>query len=251
MAEKFKTYSGDVDLRNIDIQKLDKWKASLLKHVSPATFNIYQRFLQAAFNIALKWKYINTNPFTEVKKESVDEKRNFFTADELELLLATLDADINNPQKRHIKQSNILFKQYVEFLVNTGLRRNEALALRIEQVDFEKNLIYIERTKGKKYRPIPLTKKAREILLQVGNGLFAKLNADMVTHKFGDILQRIGLQYLKLHSLRHTFATQLVSAGVDIYAVKELLGHQDIRTSMVYAKADTDALQKAVDKLNN
>ncbi len=242
---------GGVDLRRIDIQKLDKWKISLLNKVSSATFNIYQRFLQAAFNIALKWKYLETSPFKEVRKEAVDEHRNFFTEEELTTLLTELVNDINNPQKHHIKISNILFKRYVEFLLNTGLRRNEALMLTSAQVDFDKKLIYIQQTKGKKYRPIPLNHRALEILKDVGSDLFSKLNPDMVTHKFGDILKRIGLSYLKLHSLRHTFATRLVSLGVDIYAVKELLGHQDIRTSMVYAKADTGVLQEAVDKLNS
>jgi integrase/recombinase XerD len=64
-------------------------------------------------------------------------------------------------------------------------------------------------------------------------------------------MKRLNFKGFKLHSLRHTFATRLVSAGVDIYAVKELLGHQDIRTSMVYAKADTETLQRAVDVLKN
>jgi site-specific recombinase XerD len=109
----------------------------------------------------------------------------------------------------------------------------------------------VERTKGKKYRPVLLNKRAREILLEVGDKLFAGLNKGMVTHKFNDIMKRVGLTQFKLHSLRHTFATRLVSAGVDIYAVKELLGHQDIRTSMVYAKANTDTLRNAVERLKN
>ena len=55
----------------------------------------------------------------------------------------------------------------------------------------------------------------------------------------------------RLHSLRHTFATNLVSAGVDIYTVSRLLGHSDIRTSMIYAKVNVDLLQKAVRLLSS
>ncbi len=64
-------------------------------------------------------------------------------------------------------------------------------------------------------------------------------------------MKRLKMTQFKLHSLRHTFATNLVSAGVDILAVKELLGHQDIRTSMVYAKANTETLRNAVELLKN
>ena len=64
-------------------------------------------------------------------------------------------------------------------------------------------------------------------------------------------MKRVGLRQFKVHSLRLTFATRLVSAGVDLYPVKELLGHQDIRTSMVYAKANTDTLLDAVERLKN
>ncbi len=80
---------------------------------------------------------------------------------------------------------------------------------------------------------------------------FADLKPGAVTHKFNDLMKRINLTAFKLHSLRHTFATRLVAAGVDILAVKELLGHQDIRTSMVYAKADTETLRRAVEVLMN
>jgi integrase len=252
VAKTFIEFAGENrNLRSIDIHLLDKWKTKLLNRVSPTTYNIHRRFLHAALNVAVKWGYIEKNPVSVLSKLKIEERRNFFTEEEIQKIFVLMDSDIADPNKKHLLKMNTLFRLYVEFLLNTGLRRNEALNLKIEHVDFGKNLIYIERTKGKKYRPIPLNRRARHVLLELGENLFTKLKPESVSHKFGDMMEHLNLKGFKLHSLRHTFATRLVSAGVDIYAVKELLGHQDIRTSMVYAKADTETLQRAVDALKN
>ena len=55
---------------------------------------------------------------------------------------------------------------------------------------------------------------------------------------------------IKLHSLRHTFATRLIELGVDILTIARLLGHADIKTTMIYAKAELGALRSAVKKLD-
>jgi hypothetical protein len=75
------------------------------------------------------------------------------------------------------------------------------------------------------------------------------LNRNHVSRKFAHYLRKAKLEGFKLHSLRHTFATNLVSAGVDIYAVSRLLGHSDIRTSLIYAKARMETLREAVGRL--
>jgi integrase/recombinase XerD len=58
------------------------------------------------------------------------------------------------------------------------------------------------------------------------------------------------LDGIKLHSLRHTFATRLIELGVDILTIARLLGHADIKTTMIYAKAELGALRSAVKKLD-
>jgi integrase len=57
-----------------------------------------------------------------------------------------LEADINDPAKARYRWINILFRLYLEFLLNTGLRRSEALSPRMKHVDLGKGLIYVERT---------------------------------------------------------------------------------------------------------
>jgi site-specific recombinase XerD len=59
----------------------------------------------------------------------------------------------------------------------------------------------------------------------------------------------VKLEGFKLHSLRHALATNLVSRGVDIYTVSRLLGHSDVKTTLIYAKANLATLERAVTKL--
>ncbi|HAP36547.1 MAG TPA: hypothetical protein DCQ28_11635 [Bacteroidetes bacterium] len=131
----------------------------------------------------------------------------------------------------------------------TGLRRSEALNLQKSDIDFEKNEIIIRRTKTKLLRFIPLHPKAISILINQGEKIFTELRKDYVTKKFVSYLKASELSDLNLHSLRHTFATNLIAKGVDIYTVSRLLGHTDIKTTMVYAKVNTATLQSAIAKL--
>jgi integrase len=130
------------------------------------------------------------------------------------------------------------------------LRRNEALGLRREDIDYAQHIMYLNKTKVKKFRAVPLNTRAMEILSGAGDDVFRTLNKQDVTRKFAYYLKKGGLEGFKLHSLRHTFATMLVSRGVDIYHVSKLLGHSDIRTTMIYGKASVEALRMSVEKLN-
>ena len=94
-------------------------------------------------------------------------------------------------------------------------------------------------------RIVLLNRRANEILVSVGNNLFQDLNKTLVTHKFTYFVKCAGLSGFKLHSLRHTFATRLIAHGIDIDTVSKLLGHSDIRTTMVYAKVRLDLLHSA------
>jgi integrase len=254
-SRKFIAILGDRQLSSIDLETMTQWRSELLrlrddgKRISNTTYNIERRFLHAAFNKAISWGYLKDNPVTDLKMLPVEERRNFLKDEEIKRIFELIDADIADPNKRWNVAYNRRFRLFVEFLLHTGLRRSEALNLRPEHIDLDKGVIYVEKTKSKKSRPIPLNPRAKALLIQAGDDLFSALSVQTVSHKFNDLLKRLGIQGLKLHSLRHTFATRLVQCGADIYAVKELLGHADIRTSMVYAKANVETLRAAVERL--
>jgi len=240
---------GDRVLRTITNVVLNKWKNALLESVNETTFNTERRELHAIFNVAKKWGYIDENPFASIEKAKPQERRLFMNDQEIRRLFKALNENIakaKNKKRRHIHE---LFKMFVEFLLCTGLRRGEALGLAPDDINWEKGVIYLNKTKDREMRIIPLNKKAKEVLVALGNNMFKDLNASRVTHKFIDVAEQAGLGEFKLHSLRHTFACRLIASGVDIYTVSKLLGHSDLKTTMIYAKVELGTLQNAVDKL--
>jgi integrase len=217
--------------------------------IAPATFNLERRTLHAVFNVARKWGYININPFTTVTRAKPQEKRLFMTEGEIGILLDGIGSAIRDALRRVDASTYSLFGLFAEFLLNTGLRRNEALTLKPQHVDLAKGVLYIEKTKDKKIRVVPLNGRSKEIVKSLGDELFSKLTTTQVTHIFARLSQRAGLTGFKLHSLRHTFASVLVARGVDLYTVSKLLGHTDLKTTMVYAKVGMELMQNAVDRI--
>jgi len=248
-TKKFLAFVGDRDVRSIDARMLDQWKAATIKTVSPTTFNIERRTLQAIFSLAVKWGYMDKNPFREISKVKVEQKRLFLTDEELTRVFRLIDEDTSAADSERRRDYNRKFLLFVDFLLHTGLRREESIGLRKENVDLSRGILFVEKTKSKTFRMVPLNRRAKEILEQLGDDLFNNVRGSSVSHKFGRYLEKAGLSGWKLHSLRHTFATRLASMGVDIYTISLLLGHSDIRTSAIYAKATIEALQSAVAKL--
>ena len=88
---------------------------------------------------------------------------------------------------------------------------------------------------AKRRREIPMTKKVRKILSSLSSILFTDLTASQVTHKFTACAKRLESSGTTLHSLRYTVGMYLLAKGYDITGTKELLGHKDINTTLVYA----------------
>ncbi len=88
------SFVGNVNLRSIDLRLLDQWKSHSLSKVSPTTFNIERRMLQAAFQVAVKWNYLKTNPFKEVEKVKPQETRLFMQDGELKKIFDLIDDDL-------------------------------------------------------------------------------------------------------------------------------------------------------------
>jgi site-specific recombinase XerD len=246
---------GNRNLRSIDQYTADLWQSKLQKGMkSSTTCNIMLRMVRAAFNVAKRWGYIDENPFAHLKEVKVQERRLFLLDREIAMIFKLIDEDIVKANGKGHRDNVVLFrtrfKLLIEFLLNTGLRREEMLRLRMDHVDLVQNVIYIEKTKTHLMRAIPLNKRAREIIIELGVGLFSKLNRHDVTCKFSYYLSQAGLVGFKLHSLRHTFATKLLARGVDLYTISRLLGHTDMKTSMIYAKTNVETLRQVVEKLD-
>lgn len=143
----------------------------------------------------------------------------------------------------------------VECLLDTGCRLSELLDCMYKDIDFEAGQLRIWVNKGDRPRSVPMTKRTRAILMaRKGEGAYkpftiTKYQADKC---WAWVRKQMGLDHesdLVIHSCRHTCASRLVNAGIDLYVVKEWLGHSTIKITERYAHLDPSKLVQAVEVL--
>lgn len=152
---------------------------------------------------------------------------------------------------------------------NTGMRLGEIVNLTWNQIDLEGSKITVQNTdefstKSKKDRIIPINKTLHSILtnripkvININSNQYVftrvrtlRLNEDFVSKKFKAAVREAELKdKIHFHTLRHSFASRLVQKGVSLYVVKELLGHEDIKTTQIYSHLEKENLFSAVNLL--
>ena len=213
--------------------------------------NRYIAIIKHFLNFAVRKRYIFENPARFVKRFKVDKNPvRFLSKEEIQRVLGSAaDKDLYADQKTTLYP-------LIATAIYTGMRQKELFTLRWEDIDFKKGVINVLnkpgfKTKTRKWRPIPLHKDLKKILLSSKNG---SENCFDVTN-WRRILKRI-LQEAKLdgqgvawHTFRHTFASHLVMNGTPLATVSELLGHSSISTTMIYSHLSADHVKDAIRKL--
>lgn len=163
---------------------------------------------------------------------------------------------------QQIKSATVKAVLYILYFA--GLRINEALSLKIYDVDLEKDVLHIKYTKNKEDRTVPINSRLKRILQDyLSNGrIDCRTDNFFSTYPKGQICaQEINKQLRKAvkkaeieknitaHSMRHSFASNLIINGVDVVTLRKLLGHRSIRTTSIYCHATLDELADAVDVL--
>ena len=149
------------------------------------------------------------------------------------------------------------FKPLIVVAINTAMRRGELLDLQWEQVDLQTGTITVRHSKNGRVRHVPLNKTAQEALSELPGPhaghvfLYRGLPIQDVKTAFLKAVKRAGIPRCRFHDLRHTFATRLVIAGVDLATVKELMGHASISTTMRYAHPSPPHKREAVARLES
>jgi integrase/recombinase XerD len=189
---------------------------------------------------------IKINPYQLKIKSPKSEERKIFTKEEIHKLYS----------KSNQLQTIILHLCYA-----CGMRRNEAVELKINDIDLENCLLYIRKGKGKKRRVIPFTKQVKkdiEFFLSVEKNKTENLlniTATRIYEEFKKLLKKSGLENQKftLHCLRHTIATQLLEQGMELEKVRDFLGHEYLGTTQIYThirmKNETINRQPTTDNL--
>ena len=253
--KQFLKYSNDIPLIRIDNRLVEKFILSFFPNSKHAAA-LYYRTLKAAFSKAVDWNYLEINPFKKVKLPKIPKSNPVFI-DEIELLKI-----INNTKKEFLK--NIIYTGYY-----TGMRLGEILNMKWNWINFNEKNITVKcteefLTKSKKERIIPINKTLFQILqnlfpavIDINQNDFVfpkikdvKFNEDFISKQFKKSVRAAELNdKIHFHSLRHSFASNLVQKGVSLYVVKELLGHEDIKTTQIYTHLQQENLYQAVNLL--
>ena len=238
---------GNTFLTDVTARLVEKFKSEMIRKLSATTVNMRFRSLRAAFSVAVKWGYLQSNPFKGLKEIPVDgaDAPRYLSSVEIKKLFAVVDDE--------------RFRTLFEFYINTGGRLREVLGLTWNDVNLEnKTLTFRHETKFNKKRDIGLNRKAIELLQSVQamspgaqlNDRIFTFSAWYVSKRFKHYVRKAGLpESITTHSLRHTFASHLVMNGVNIYTVKELMGHSSLKVTEVYSHLSPAHKIKAVEKL--
>lgn len=226
---------GDIPLHNVDENAISKMVEFLSrKGLQQSSINRYRAYLRRVLNLAnKKWRELDRVPYIKNTRETA-KRFKVYTPEEEKLILS---------------MENHEFVDLAILLFDTGMRLGEGLRLTMNEVDFATNIITIwaDATKGEKSRGIPMTRRVAG-MLQHRTLPFA--------FKDGHEVERIWKRFRKaqgitdpgwvIHAMRHTFASRLVQRGIDLYTVKELLGHSTITVTERYAHLNPSKLAHAM-----
>ena len=244
---RVKDHMGSLRLNQITRHKVEQLhnevKASGL---AGATADHFVKFIRHALNLAVEWDLLDKNPAAKIKLFNEDNKlENYLDEEGLQRLVKVLRTHPNR-----------VVCNVALFLLCTGARLNEALSARWQDLDRTNRVwrIPAETSKSRKVRSIPLNTEALAVLDQLGTDgthefLFISPRSNerlRYVHKvWGRIRDEAGLPHLRLHDLRHQYASFLVNSGRTLYEVQQILGHSDPTVTQRYAHLSTRSLQEA------
>ncbi len=213
---------------------------------APGSCNRLLILLRYMFNLALKWETpgISKNPTAGYPLLKEDNQiSRYLSTEEAQRLYGVL-----------LKSENTMLRYIVPMLIVTGARKREVLDARWEDVDLERRSWRIHTTKLGRARHVPLSDGAISVLQSVPRiGGCAWVFANPKTQKpyvtvqgsWDTSRRAAGLADLRIHDLRHSFASFLVNAGRTLYEVQHLLGHTQIKTTQRYSHLSQHTLLDA------
>lgn len=240
---------GKMRLDEITSQDIAKWFAEkAAAGLAPATVDKLRTVFGRSFELARQWKLpgVLSNPVRDVPRRKYSNARErYLSASEVKRLFRALDSS-ESPQLKNI----------VSLLLLTGARKTELLTARWEQIDLERRTWLIPTTKTGKPRYVPLSQSAIDTIeaLPRWDGCPWLLPNPITLKRYTDIKRSwekardaAGLYDLRIHDLRHSAASFMINAGIDLYAVGRVLGHADHRSTQRYSHVANDTLMKAVE----
>lgn len=222
------------------------------KPMAKSTARLYYNTFVTALNEAVRDDVILFNPTDKLKKEekkpikTAANSRPYLEVEELEVL-------INTPCLRDTVKAAFLFACFC------GLRYSDIVSLKWKEIKNVSGKSTIQKIQVKTHQEItvPLSKNALQWLPERNNAtdeafVFDLPRYEVVNHHVKQWGKKAGLSKdVTFHVARHTFATTLLTQGADIYTTSTLLGHQNLRTTQIYAEVVNKKKIDAVNLLDN
>lgn len=225
---------------------------------SPNTQLTHRKNLQPFTLWCVKKGLLAKDPFEEIERPPLPELLpSYYSDDEMERILYVTSEEAKND---YLRKRNLAMLAVLRL---AGLRKSEFLGLRVWDLDFENNYLKVRAVNAKDRgdRVIPMSSKLvqrlqsyLEVRKQKKSDLlslwlsdhgqaFSKHGWD---HFVDQLSERLGFK-VKTHKFRHTFATKYYQATHDVIGLKQLLGHKDLNTTMIYAQVAPDDLRRSLE----
>lgn len=253
--KNFREYFGeDTRLDNIRYVDLESYRNKLREKPTRhgtlraiASVNREIACLRHVFSKAVEWEMMEQNPFTKGKAlvaKANNKRFRYLTEEEIERLL--------------VNSVNDYTKDIVTAVINTGMRRQEVLNLKWNQIRI--GFIYLDKTKTNESRQIPINDDLAELFRAIRKRNQLKFDYVFCDNKgrpfkqinksFQASLKKAGIEDFRFHDLRHTFASHFVMRKGSLKDLQELLGHKTLAMTMRYAHLSQEHKKKAVNLLN-
>ena len=241
---------GAAPMSEIDQQDLVEMHQSLLAQgYAKAMANKAFILPKIIFNLAMKLNQpdVSSNPAQGITlTDPQNAKERYLTKEEVQRLMVAIDQS-ENKQLKHI----------VTLLLLTGARKREILDARWEEVNLDRRYLRVPLSKSGKPRFIPLSLaaiKVLELLPRFDGCPYVVPNPD-TGKPYGNLYvpwntarKRAGLPDVRMHDLRHSYASNLVNAGTSIYVVSRALGHASLKNTARYSHLSQETLWEAADR---
>jgi site-specific recombinase XerD len=236
---------GGIPFDRVTTERIEETLGALKRSgLSNSTVNRYRSFISTVFTFALATGRVSANPASRVKRYKENDARvRWLRPEEEDRLRKCISVDYHRWE--------------FDLALHTGMRRGEQFGLKWKDCDLERGILTVKGKTGRRHIVANDTAigTLKRLSRYTGEKEFVSPDNDGSAQRdwrtwFEHACDEAAVDDFHWHDLRHTFASRLVMAGVDIRTVQELLGHKSIVMTMKYAHLSADHRKAAVAKMN-
>ena len=256
----FRNGLGKIEMINISVKEIEKWIIGQKKDgYKNTTINKHIVLLKRLFNLAERWDFngVKTSRISKVRKLFEGEPtQHFLSQDDLSEILKVCD-----------ESDNLFLGKIVRFLILTGCRKGEALQATWQQFDQRYGIWTVPMSKNGRPRRIFISPTCKDFLKKLidfrqhfglssnnYDPLFTNLNSGKpykcIQTAWMYAKKSCNKEHVRIHDLRHTFASILINNGATIYEVQRLLGHSSVNVTQRYAHLMPNKLCETADLIS-